>query len=39
MSVAAAPAGPARAGSLLALYRLLLRTQVSVPRLLGIAAL
>jgi ABC-2 type transport system permease protein len=35
----AAAVSSARPGSLLALYRLLLRTQITVPRLLGIAAL
>ncbi len=38
-STAAARARPRPHGSLLALYRLLLRTQITVPRLLGIAAL
>ncbi len=36
---AAAPARPGTLVSFLALYRLLLRTQITVPRLLGIAAL
>jgi ABC-2 type transport system permease protein len=42
MSVVSATSVPARPGtlvSLLALYRLLLRTQITVPRLLGIGAL
>lgn len=38
-AAAAAPARPATLVSFLALYRLLLRTQITVPRLLGIAAL
>lgn len=38
-SAAAATARPGALVSLVALYRLLLRTQISVPRLLGIAAL
>jgi ABC-2 type transport system permease protein len=40
MSVAAGTSPmPARGGTLLALYRLLLRTQITLPRLLGIGAL
>lgn len=38
-ATAAVPARPGTLGSFVALYRLLLRTQVSVPRLLGIGAL
>ena len=38
-AAAAVTARPGALGSLLALYRLLLRTQITVPRLLGIAAL
>ena len=38
-STAAAPSRPETLVSFLALYRLLLRTQITVPRLLGIAAL
>ena len=38
-STAAAPSRPDTLVSFLALYRLLLRTQITVPRLLGIAAL
>ena len=36
---AAATSRPGRLASLLTLYRLLLRTQITVPRLLGIAGL
>ena len=38
-SSSAVTAGPSTRSSIIALYRLLLRTQVTVPRLLGIAAL
>jgi ABC-2 type transport system permease protein len=38
-AAAAVPARPSGLATLLALYRLLLRTQITVPRLLGIAAL
>jgi ABC-2 type transport system permease protein len=38
-STAAAPARPGTLVSLIAFYRLLIRTQITVPRLLGIAAL
>ena len=39
VATASVPARPDTLGSFLALYRLLLRTQITVPRLLGIAAL
>jgi ABC-2 type transport system permease protein len=39
VDVSGVPAGPRARVSLLALYRLLLRTQITVPRLLGIAGL
>ena len=39
MSATAVPARPATSGTLLALYRLLLRTQITIPRLLGIGGL
>jgi ABC-2 type transport system permease protein len=39
VTTSAATVSSARPGSLLALYQLLLRTQITVPRLLGIAAL